>query len=108
MLKLHLALLALTLAITPLPAHTPAATPKSATKSTKPKPPAPPKPAPLVPLTDRERAIQLLNRFTFGPRPGEVERVLAQTPEAWFEQQLNPATINDDALNRRLNDYATI
>ncbi len=107
MLKLRLGLLALTLAISPLHAQNPAP-PKPATKSTKPKSPAPPKPAPLVPLTDRERAIQLLNRFTFGPRPGEVERVLAQTPEAWFEQQLNPATINDDALNRRLNDYATI
>jgi uncharacterized protein (DUF1800 family) len=107
MLKLHLALLTLALATTPLPAQNPAP-PKPATKSTKPKSPAPPKPAPLGPLNDRERAIQLLNRFTFGPRPGEVERVLTQTPEAWFEQQLNPAAINDDALNRRLNDYSTL
>jgi uncharacterized protein (DUF1800 family) len=106
MLKLHLALLALSLGTTSLFAQNPAAS-KPATKSTKPKS-TPPKPAPLVPLNDRERAIQLLNRFTFGPRPGDVEHVLAQTPEAWFEQQLNPATINDDALNRRLNEYATI
>ena len=107
MLKLRLGLLALTLAISPLHAQNPAP-PKPATKSTKPKTQTPPKPAPLVPLTDRERAIQLLNRFTFGPRPGEVERVLAQTPDTWFEQQLNPATINDDSLNRRLNDYSTL
>jgi uncharacterized protein (DUF1800 family) len=107
MLKLRLGLLALTLAISPLHAQNPAP-PKPATKSTKPKSAGPTKQAPLVPLSDRERAIQLLNRFTFGPRPGEVERVLAQTPDAWFEQQLNPTTINDDALNRRLNDYSTL
>ena len=33
--------------------------------------------AALKPLTPRERALQLLDRFTFGPRPGEVDRVLA-------------------------------
>ena len=104
MLKLHLALLALTLTAAPLPAQSPAP-PKPAARSTKPRPT---KPAPLIPLNDRERAIQILNRFTFGPRPGDVERVLAQTPEAWFEQQLNPASINDDVLNRRLNEYSTL
>ncbi len=61
-----------------------------------------------VPLTQRERAVQLLNRFTFGPRPGDVERVLSLTPEKWFEQQFNPASINDDALNKRLADYSTL
>ena len=59
----------------------------------------------LVPLTDRERAQQMLNRFTFGPRPGDLERVLALGPDKWFEQQLNPQTINDDALGRRLYDF---
>ncbi len=108
MFKLNLALLALTLTIPPLFAQNPTAPKPPTAKSAKPKTPAPPKPAPLVPLTDCERAIQLLNRFTFGPRPGEVERVLTQTPEAWFEQQLNPASINDDALNRRLNDFSTL
>jgi uncharacterized protein (DUF1800 family) len=61
-----------------------------------------------TPLTQQEKALQLLDRFTFGPRPGDVEKVLAQTPERWFEQQLNPATIPDDALNKRLNDYPTL
>jgi uncharacterized protein (DUF1800 family) len=52
--------------------------------------------------------VQILNRFTFGPRPGEVDRVLIQGTDNWFEQQLNPASINDDALNRRLADYPTL
>ncbi|HEY6375568.1 MAG TPA: DUF1800 domain-containing protein [Edaphobacter sp.] len=76
--------------------------------STHPKHATPQKPAPLPPLTQREKALQLLNRFTFGPRPGDVEHVLALTPEKWLEQQLNPQTINDDALNKRLNDYPTL
>jgi uncharacterized protein (DUF1800 family) len=77
------------------------ATPKS-------KPPAAAKPAPLVPLSPQERAQQLLNRFTFGPRPGDLEQVLAITPEKWFEQQLNPASIPDPVLDRRLADYPTL
>ena len=110
MSKLHLALFALALT-TVAAAQNPAMQPQRApaTKpSAKPKLPVPPKNAPLTPLNQRERAVQLLNRFTFGPRPGEVERVLAQTPDKWFEQQLNPGSINDDALSRRLADYPTL
>ncbi len=61
-----------------------------------------------IPLTPRERALQFLDRFTFGPRPGDVEQVLALGPDQWFEQQLNPASISDKALDRRLNDYPTL
>jgi uncharacterized protein (DUF1800 family) len=63
---------------------------------------------PKVPLSQRERAVQMLNRFTFGPRPGDVERVVALRPDKWFEQQLNPAAIDDSALNKRLNDFPTL
>ncbi len=63
---------------------------------------------PKVPLSQRERAVQMLNRFTYGPRPGDVERVLAMGPDKWFEQQLNPAAIPDPALAKRLNDYPTL
>ena len=63
---------------------------------------------PKVPLSPRERAVQMLNRFTYGPRPGDVEQVLAMGPDKWFEQQLNPAAIPDPALSKRLNDYPTL
>jgi uncharacterized protein (DUF1800 family) len=66
------------------------------------------KPVPLIALNQRERTQQLLNRFTFGPRPGDVEQVLAITPERWFEQQLNPAGIPDPILEKRLNEYTTL
>jgi uncharacterized protein (DUF1800 family) len=78
---------------------------QSQTKPTKPKP-APQ--AKSAPLTQQERAQQLLNRFTFGPRPGDLEKVLALGPDKWFEQQLNPSTIPDTALDHRLADYTTL
>ena len=61
-----------------------------------------------APLTERERVQQVLNRFTFGPRPGEVERVLAMGVDRWFEQQLNPSAIKDDANDKRLRDFPTL
>jgi uncharacterized protein (DUF1800 family) len=64
--------------------------------------------AALKPLTQRERTLQLLNRFTFGPRPGEVDRVLALGPDKWLDQQLNPDTIPNGAFDKRLGDYPTL
>ena len=61
-----------------------------------------------APLTERERAMQMLNRFTFGARPGEVEKVLAMGTEKWFEGQLNPVGINDVAVEKRMGDYPTL
>ncbi len=48
------------------------------------------------------RAVHVLNRFTFGPRPGEVERVAAIGVDKWFEDQLHPERIGDSALEARL------
>ena len=76
-------------------------------KAVAPKPVVPAKAA-LVPLTPRERVVQMLDRFTFGPRPGEVDRVMAMGADKWLEQQLNPDSIKDDVLNRRLGDYPTV
>lgn len=59
-------------------------------------------------LDKRQQALQMLNRFTFGPRPGEVEAVMRQGPDAWFEQQLNPAGISDAALDQRLDAYPSL
>jgi uncharacterized protein (DUF1800 family) len=60
------------------------------------------------PLTQRERAIQLVNRFTFGPRPGDLERVLAMGTDKWFAAQLDPASIPNSVLDKRLRDYPTL
>jgi uncharacterized protein (DUF1800 family) len=103
MRRLFFALLALSI-IAPLHAQNESSKPAIKKR----KPPAATKPAPLVPLNQQERAQQFLNRFTFGPRPGDLEQVLAITPESWFEQQLNPASIPDPGLDKRLNDYPTL
>jgi uncharacterized protein (DUF1800 family) len=66
------------------------------------------KQGPLVPLNDRQKAQQMLNRFTFGARPGDVEKVMAEGPQKWFEEQLNPSAIPDTVLNRRLRDYPSL
>jgi uncharacterized protein (DUF1800 family) len=66
------------------------------------------KSAALTPLSPRERVEQLLDRFTFGPKPGDVDRVLAMGADKWVDQQMNPAAINDDALRKRLVNYPTV
>ena len=56
-------------------------------------------------LTSDEKILQVLNRFTYGPRPGDVERVRAMGLSAWFNQQMNPTRIDDSALDARLAAY---
>ena len=59
----------------------------------------------IAPLTSDEKILQVLNRFTYGPRPGDVERVRAMGLSAWFNQQMNPTKIDDNALEARLTAY---
>jgi uncharacterized protein (DUF1800 family) len=56
-----------------------------------------------APLTKRERAEHALDRLTFGPRPGDVERVEKMGVERWIDQQLHPEKIEDAALGARLD-----
>jgi uncharacterized protein (DUF1800 family) len=62
----------------------------------------------VAPLTERERAVQMLNRFTFGARPGDVDRVLAIGVGKWLEQQLRPESIKNAALDKRLADFPAL
>lgn len=56
-----------------------------------------------VGLSEREAAAHLLNRFTFGPRPGDIDAVVAAGLEDWFESQLE-AQAPEPALDARLVD----
>ena len=49
-----------------------------------------------------QRELHALNRLTFGPRPGDLATLRSIGLEQWFEQQLNPSSIDDSALNARL------
>ncbi len=59
-------------------------------------------------LTDQQKALHALNRLTFGPRPGDVERVMKLGVNAWIEQQLQPQNIADKALETRLAPYRAV
>lgn len=106
-LTASLIFVALLLPVGSLLAQTPSTHSRPSTRHTK-KPGASPNSESMLPLTGRERAVQFLDRFTFGPRPGDVEHVMALGPEKWFEQQLNPDAIPDQALQRRLADFPTL
>jgi uncharacterized protein (DUF1800 family) len=59
-------------------------------------------------LQGDDRILQALNRFTFGPKPGDVEAVRQMGLEKWFDQQLQPATLDEADLNVRLAQYPSM
>lgn len=52
-----------------------------------------------------QRILHALNRFTFGPRPGEAAEVAKLGLQRWFDLQLNPAALDDSGLDARLANY---
>jgi uncharacterized protein (DUF1800 family) len=57
---------------------------------------------------DDARILHALNRVTYGPRPGDVERVRAIGLAAYLEQQLAPSTIDDRATEAALASLGTL
>ena len=53
-------------------------------------------------MDGQKRAIHALNRLTFGPRPGDVERVTQMGVDQWIDLELHPDKIDDSALDARL------
>src|SRR6266851_4017406 len=56
-------------------------------------------------IQSEQRVLHALNRFTFGPRPGDMAAVQTMGLKRWFEQQLNPSSIDDSALEARLEMF---
>jgi uncharacterized protein (DUF1800 family) len=56
-------------------------------------------------MAENERAAHALNRLTFGPRPGDLERVEAIGVKKWIDMQLNPEQIDDSLLEARLQSF---
>jgi uncharacterized protein (DUF1800 family) len=52
--------------------------------------------------------VHLLNRITYGPRPGDVARAAGLGWEAVLERQLAADQIDDTALERRLERFKTL
>jgi uncharacterized protein (DUF1800 family) len=51
------------------------------------------------------RILHAINRFTFGPRPGDLEAVRAMGLDKWFDQQLHPSSLDQSDLNARLAQF---
>ena len=60
-----------------------------------------------VGLTESEAAAHLLNRLTFGPRPGDLESILEVGLERWLQEQLD-ASEPDRALRSKLADFSSL
>src|SRR6266404_5086688 len=85
-----------------------AATTLAAAKDKKPKQDPSLKGLPISELSPDEAILHALNRLAYGPRPGDVERVRQMGLAKWIEEQLNPGSIDDKALEARLQNYPTL
>src|SRR5881394_3113600 len=83
-----------------------AATPSAKDKKQKPDPAL--KGLPITELSADEAILHALNRLAYGPRPGDIERVRQMSLAKWIDQQLNPNSIEDKAVEARLQDYPTL
>ena len=52
-------------------------------------------------LTQEQAAAHLLNRFTFGPQPGQVKELVDMGLDKWLQQQLDEK-LSDEEVTRRL------
>src|SRR4051794_20421494 len=59
-------------------------------------------------MDEHQRAVHALNRLTFGPRPGDVQRVQQIGVQKWIDLQLHPEKIDDSALEARLAPFRTL
>ena len=66
-----------------------------------------PSPAPSQ-MDEQKRAVHALNRLTFGPRPGDIQRVMTIGVDKWIAEQLHPEKIDDSALDARLAPFRTL
>ena len=60
-------------------------------------------------LSTDKQAIHVLDRMTFGPRPGDVEQVRKMTVEKWIDLQLHPDRIPENPiLDAKLKPLQTL
>jgi uncharacterized protein (DUF1800 family) len=64
--------------------------------------------APAPRISGDRQIVHVLSRLTYGPRPGDVERVRAMGVSAWIDRQLRPQTIDDSAAERALAELTTL
>jgi len=60
------------------------------------------------PASDERTALQVLNRITFGPRPGDLARVQQMGVDKYIDEQLHPERIADTAMQAKLESFETL
>ena len=60
------------------------------------------------PLVGDEKILNALNRLTFGPRPGDVAAIKKMGYDRWLQLQLDPAQIDDGALETELQPLSML
>src|SRR5947209_16980559 len=63
---------------------------------------------PVTELSPDEAILHALNRLAYGPRPGDVERIRQMGLAKWIDQQLNPGSVDDKAVEARLQNLPTL
>jgi len=63
---------------------------------------------PITELSEDEAILHALNRLAYGPRPGDVEHIKQTGLAKWIDEQLHPDSIDDHALEARLEAYPTL
>src|SRR5215510_4902235 len=69
---------------------------------------APPQSDAAKKLTEEQKVAHLLDRATFGARPGDVERVMKLGWEKYLDEQLRPERISDQVVEQRLKNIESI
>jgi uncharacterized protein (DUF1800 family) len=59
-------------------------------------------------MTDHQRVAHVLSRLTFGARPGDFEKVKAMGVDAFIAQQLDPDSLDNSDVIRRLRRLPTL
>ena len=63
---------------------------------------------PVTSLTEDEAILHALNRLGFGPRPGDLDRIKEIGLQKWIDRQLHSESIDDSALQTRLERFPTL
>ena len=63
---------------------------------------------PQSPLTEQQKILLVFNRFGYGPRPGDVDRIEKIGLPSYLRQQLFPETIPDLDVEKQLRDFPTL
>ncbi|HEY2376538.1 MAG TPA: DUF1800 domain-containing protein [Gemmatimonadaceae bacterium] len=59
-------------------------------------------------LLPDEQVEQVLNRLSFGARPGDADKVRAMGVDRWIATQLQPDRIDDAAADQLVSEYQTL